>query len=319
LKKILFIGKLPPPIGGVTVYNEKIIKALQEKEFENYIIQPSISFINYIPTYLKNKLVHLSLSNSYLKLFLVIISKLLGKKIVTTLHGSFGRFSKFRNYIELLVIRISDKTLILNEKSYKRLKEYKQKLVMSSTNFDIMEEVLSPDIINLMEKSRSEYSKVFCTNSWKLTFDKNGDEIYSISKLVNIFKDLPEYMLIVSDPSGTNKDYIENKLKLSPTKNVNFINIDHPFTEILKLSDGFIRATTTDGDALSVRESINLGIPTFTSDIVDRPKECILFNLDSISLLKGKLREFNYSKKRKKSTDKNNLVDEIINIYYSLL
>ena len=41
--------------------------------------------------------------------------------------------------------------------------------------------------------------------------------------------------------------------------------------------DFFVRNTSTDGDALSVKEALFLGVPTICTDVVDRPKGVMLF------------------------------------------
>lgn len=316
-KKIILIGKLPPPIGGVTIYNKRLLQSLQKKNIEIEVINLSKLNKGRINTFFKSDIVHLSLSNTYIKFTLILISKVLQKNVVTTLHGSFGRFSKFKNYIEILCIRLSYITLLLNDRSYKDLDRFKSKTILSSTDFELGTEELSQFILNKIINLKKSSQKIFCTNSWKLTFDKTGNEIYSVSKLVLLFRQLPNYSLIISDPTGTNKTRVES-LNIKVSKNIFFITEDHPFTEILKLSDGFIRATTTDGDALSVREAIKLSIPVFASDSVDRPNECILFNLESIELLKNLLKDYNYLKINKQHREDNKLVDEIIDLYNSL-
>lgn len=42
-------------------------------------------------------------------------------------------------------------------------------------------------------------------------------------------------------------------------------------------SDLFVRPTTTDGDSVSVRECLYLGVPVVASDSVPRPSGCVLF------------------------------------------
>jgi len=106
--------------------------------------------------------------------------------------------------------------------------------------------------------------------------------------------------------------------KIHINSNIYFITEDHPFTEILKLSDGFIRATTTDGDALSIREAIKLNIPVIASTSVDRPKECILFELDSIADLENILNTIDTYSIDVSDNNKKSVVEEIIKIYKDL-
>ena len=44
------------------------------------------------------------------------------------------------------------------------------------------------------------------------------------------------------------------------------------------MSDALIRATTMDGDSLSVKEALYYGVPVFATDVVDRPSGVISFS-----------------------------------------
>jgi len=52
---------------------------------------------------------------------------------------------------------------------------------------------------------------------------------------------------------------------------------DIEFSGVLKLCDLFVRPSSTDGDAVSVREALWLGIPTIASDAVPRPAGVVVF------------------------------------------
>ena len=44
-----------------------------------------------------------------------------------------------------------------------------------------------------------------------------------------------------------------------------------PFIPVLRLTDVLLKPTNTDGDAISVREALYLGVPVVASDVVERP------------------------------------------------
>jgi len=64
-----------------------------------------------------------------------------------------------------------------------------------------------------------------------------------------------------------------------------------PFVPILSKADLFIRPTSTDGDANSVREALYLGVPTIASDVVARPPGTILFRTRDVDDLVAKTAE----------------------------
>ena len=85
-------------------------------------------------------------------------------------------------------------------------------------------------------------------------------------------------MLVISDPSG---QYAEKH----KGEDLFIITGTHSTYAIYKHVDGTIRNTATDGDSLSVRESLYLGLPTLVTDRVDRPEGCILFHYNDAESL----------------------------------
>jgi len=77
-------------------------------------------------------------------------------------------------------------------------------------------------------------------------------------------------------------DYYSEMIDLIAENNLkdNFYFYTKPvaYPAVIKLCDLFIRPTNTDGDALSIRESLLLRTPVIASDVCNRPKGTILFN-----------------------------------------
>jgi glycosyltransferase involved in cell wall biosynthesis len=116
-----------------------------------------------------------------------------------------------------------------------------------------------------------------------VSYDKYQNEIYQVSLLVDIFKKFERKALIISDPSGAYKNLFTSRNEILPS-NIFIISAPHNFFEVLKLSDAFLRTTTTDGDALSVKEALYLNKPVLATNVVDRPQGVVLVenNYDSI-------------------------------------
>ncbi|HET9594605.1 MAG TPA: glycosyltransferase, partial [Anaeromyxobacteraceae bacterium] len=58
---------------------------------------------------------------------------------------------------------------------------------------------------------------------------------------------------------------------------------------VVAASDVFVRPTTADGDALSVREALALGRPVVASAVGDRPPGCLLFPPGDAAALAGRM------------------------------
>ncbi|MEP1500316.1 hypothetical protein, partial [Nonlabens ulvanivorans] len=126
------------------------------------------------------------------------------------------------------------------------------------------------------------YQLTFSTNAFNRTIDKNGDEIYGIEMLIPLFTKHSDYALIISDPSGAYSEYFKDQNITVPI-NIHIINYPHSYFEILDRVDVSIRNTSTDGDPLSIKESLFLGTPVIASNVVSRHSDCILYSRDSLS------------------------------------
>ena len=278
--KILILGKIPPPVGGVSVHVSRLVKTLVSRGFSNFHFfdfgrEPISIFLVKIR---QHKVIHLHTSNPYFQLIMAGYCRLTRKKLIITYHGSWGRFGFLKNRITELSAWLAFKPIVLNFESLEKAKKRNKNTVMISAfipPFDInpLNEGLRQTLIGF----RSKYQYLFCTNSWRLTFDKDGKEIYGISGLIANISRMSQSALVISDPSGTNKNFFEKQLQKIP-ENILFITAEHDFWNILAFSDAFIRNTTTDGDSISIHEALLLAVPVFASANASRPAGCKLFH-----------------------------------------
>jgi len=136
---------------------------------------------------------------------------------------------------------------------------------------------LERHLLEELDNFKSNYDKVFSTNAFDYALDEEGREIYMGSDLVNFFKLNNRYGLIFSDPTGNYLKFLKLTLPDLP-ENVFFITVPHDFVNVIKLTDGLIRATTTDGDSLSVKEGLFYNKVVYATGVVDRPKGVLVFN-----------------------------------------
>ena len=250
-------------------------------------------------------------SNVYLRLIFSLYGKIIGLKTIITYHGNIGRFNNTKNIIDYLSIVFSNIPIAINENSFVIAKALNSKaLILSAYLSPIDNKVID---IRLLEKIKQLQinSKVYLTNAFNLSFDKNGNEIYGISSLLKMFSTIDSIRLVIVDPSGNYKKYISDNFEQLLdvaywiTEMINFY-------ELLKISDGFIRNTTTDGDSLSVRESLSLGKKTFATSIVKRPSGVIIYN--NIAELRTMVVDTKI-KTRFKYRNKKNTIGQLLDCY----
>ncbi len=262
-------------IGGVTIHVRRLMDYLENNGF-------SFSFVDYkttspaklIKAVRRVEVVHLHISNPGYQFCLVSVCSVLRKKFIVTSHGKYGRFSRFKNLLVRTSIRLSSAPIIINEKSFSICKHFNNKAQFIPAFIPPQkEECLSKPIIDYLDELRGKGKIIVSTNAFNVAFDKLGNDTYGIDFLVQFFESSEKMSLIVSDPSGNYKKRYSDL----QSESVFFIDYPHPYFELLKHVDFCVRNTSTDGDALSVKEALFLGIPTLCTDVVDRPRGVRLF------------------------------------------
>ncbi|WP_106792464.1 glycosyltransferase family 1 protein [Aquimarina sp. Aq78] len=278
---ILLIGKIPPPIGGVTIHVQRLLEKLKTNYEGNFHFK-TLNKKNLLLSFLfilKYSYFHIHTSNVYLRLYYVLLGKIFGSKCIITIHGDIGRYnSKLKNKLDVFVLKCATYPILLNENSLQKALRLNKNSVLISSFIppNMNKEFMSDDLKENIVQFKSIYKNVFCTNAYNFSKDKNDSEIYGIFEIINYFTDNQDKGLIFSDPSGA---YLTEfrKRNIKTPKNILHITGDHSFFKVLNLSDFSIRNTSTDGDSISVKESLFLNKITFCTDVVSRPKGVFLY------------------------------------------
>lgn len=319
-KNILILGSLPLPCGGVTIHLERLCHAIAGSAVKSDILfldYKKQNFIYVIYNLLGARICHLNFSNKKVRFLMVIFAFILRKKIIITYHGKYN----FSNILDLFVLSLANVNLVLNEYSFYSAKKkalLKTKVLLVSAFIPPVSDlglILSKETKNLVGEFVVKFDNIICTNSHKYVLDSDTNDLYRIDMILKCSLDFPEIGVIIVDPTGELHTKYNEYVNLS---NVLFITRPEPFVEILKKSQVFIRATTTDGDSLSVNEALFLGIKVLASDCVDRPKGCVLFKTNDIESYRANLKTVISDEK----PSKRRLVDgsvQFIRVYKTLL
>ena len=289
MKKLLVIGRIPENsgIGGVTIHVSRLLQ-LYEKfnmpyDFLDLGVKKNIYKI--CQNILKADSVYLHSSSPILRFLISIFCLFTLKKLLIMVHGDLGRFNFFKNQLDFFSIKLCYKPLLINKKSYlKGLRLNKNSKLVSAYIPPIITIPLDKELTKRIEIERQKSKLIVVTNASRLSFDKLKKDIYGISALLKYFKKSKNIFFIVADPSGNYKKYITSNF--SHLSNVGFfINKKIDFYELLKLSDVFIRNTSTDGDSLSIREALELNVACYATNVVSRPHGTIVYNsLDNLTI-----------------------------------
>lgn len=312
----MICGPYPAPLGGVSIHIQRlgilletqgisVVYCDESKERKDSIYNiRNLHVFNYIKLSSKSDIIHIHSSVDVLRLFHILASKILNKKTIITIHS--WRKNKIQNifwsrilsfFCHKIVFVSAETALLLNVTPSKKI------IFPAFIPPPPSPSKLPDTITNFIHHSKLNGKKIVVSNAFRIV-DFNDEDLYGFDLCLKAFSDpkitnKASLIFIVSDTSVNKKkidNYIEHIHKHKLEHNILFYLGAIDFYTLLAISDVSIRSTNTDGDALSVRESIFLNIPCIASDCVGRPPEAILFkNRSSDDLIEKLAHCFEYS------------------------
>lgn len=295
---IILIGSLPPPVGGVSKYCERLLTWLQRQVNTDVLFFDSKKLLAILLYMIcrrhKIGLVHINCSSPFLIFVYSLSARLIAcSHVAITLHTNYVRPRGILPQSLLdLSIYLANHVLVLNKQSYIKVALLNVNAFLSSSfvPFEAPRQASLPSLYFLndpkpvklsVQSIKSKYSYIISTTAWRRTFQA-GDEIYGIDQIITLVPKHKDCFFIISDPSSEYLlHYIDSGLA---HQNISFITEPHEFASVLLATDLFLRNTITDGDSTSVREALFLGIPVAATSCVDRPDGCITYtDLNSLS------------------------------------
>lgn len=304
-KNIFIIGLYPPPLGGVPIHIERVVRKLELqnnkvtifdviKEYKNRSKLSYLRFfLNKIFLY-KPNIIHyhtLSLRKYPFELIALIFSKIFLKyELVIINHTPRFFDQKSFIYIKILnfLICFVDKQVLIGSSTYQSY----CKNGISLKKISVESPFLPPDITK--EASIvSNYSKKL--NEFLQTYPKfmlingsqiklwNGIDLYgfdmAIELLANLNKDFPDLGLIIAVSSIGDEQYFKEINTLIENKKNIYLLVESSceLWPLIKKATFLIRPTISDSYAISVAEAICFGVPVIASDVCVRPKGSIIF------------------------------------------
>lgn len=276
------------PTGGVTMHVHRLLKQLIEPSISNYELcdykKDRLSL--QIKKICRADIIHLHASNPYLKLFYILVGKMFQTKSIMTVHGRYGCFNAWKNFINKLALKWCDVPILINRESFADVVKFNRAAVYIPAFIPPIEEEekLEPKIESKIKSIKSEGLPLFVTNASSRAFTDDGKEIYGIGFLVDFFFKHPEYNLVILDPQG---QYYEQYNNILPN-NITIINGLHSFCGIIEWADIIVRNTPIDGDSFSVKEALCYHKRILATDAVSRPDGVFLFKYcDEVSFEKA--------------------------------
>lgn len=298
-KRILFLGPLPPPVGGVSIHIMRLTKLI-ESDFlidfvdESHIIKEeyfnirTFRFSEYFRKVWKSDLLYIHSGKRQLVIFHVLAGKILRKKIIITMHGYPYANRTLLNFIDSLFYSLADKIVLVNAFILQRVRLPEKKCVVKWAFVPpIMEDEpeLPDHIVEWIESRKKLGETIVSANAYQLKYFNNQD-LYGLDMCIEAADRLiskgfkVSFIYNVSSLEKNRELYDQYSERINNShfrEHFLLINEALSFVRLITWSDIILRPTNTDGDALTIREAIHLGKPVIASDIIPRPAETILF------------------------------------------
>jgi len=301
---LLLIGPLPEPKGGISIHIQRLGRLLENDFNVRYVdesreIKPGLYNIRskklspYLQLIRSADIVHIQSSPTVLRCFHLLIAKLLfRKRVLITIH-SIWRKSASEIQLIKLVLKLADKVITVNSDISEKLG-----LVNSVVQPAFIPPVLDsePDLPEMvekwLEKQKTQSRKIITANAFRIELHE-GKDLYGIDLCIEMMRRLVHdkglqisLVFIISslDQAGSRlEEYLQRIKEWKLEDHVLLTCTSLSFVRLINQSDIVLRPTCTDGDALTVRESLYLNKPVIASDVVVRPAGTILFKNRNLS------------------------------------
>jgi glycosyltransferase involved in cell wall biosynthesis len=304
--EIAIIGSYPPPYGGISVHLKRFCKYLDKEGFDYVLFNtvtdserpPRIKSVRryklfwflHFCMYHQSSIVHLHSINWYSRLMIGIVSKFREGKYILTFHGrsqgeSLRSSNPLKSSFTRWYTRKMDRIIAVNPYIKKECADF---VGINNDQIIVAPAFVPPDIEDASILSGEikaffqSYQPVLFGVGW-VGQTYMGEDTYGIDMMVELVdrlhKRYPNIGLALAINGG--KDAEINKVSrichYRFGDRILILNSVEDISRIMQASTIFLRPTNTDGDAVSIREAIHLGVPVVASDAVPRPDACRTF------------------------------------------
>lgn len=300
--KILLCGPFPNPVGGVSVHLDRLAGFLAAEDGydvdlcdESPCEKPNIynirtfRFGEYIRKVRCADIVHIHSSIHLARLLHLIVASIFGKKKIVTLHS--WRAGDLATRMWRIAFGISNCEMIYVSALLGETIGLPGVISPAYINPRMNDQAVLPaDLVDWISGAKNSMLKLVVSNAYRLV-EYNAADLYGLDHCIEAASRLPEisFIFVVANCEGAEEiiaSYQQKIIELGIESRFMLYEGSVSFVALMQQADVSVRATNTDGDAVSVRESLFLGIPVVASDCVSRPDGAILHrtrDLDSLT------------------------------------
>lgn len=296
---VLIAGPLPPPAGGISVHIQRLAHLLSNRFSVDFIdeastVKPgyfhvkSLNVFQYIRKIAGSQVFFIHSGSRILKKIHIVSGRLLGKKVIITLHGYGNRRGWPMRQIDGWFFNRAHKVILVNEGIFDRVSINKTKAVVQHAflpPLTDLEPALPTDMQQILQAARQRNECICVANASRL--DRlNGQDLYGVDMCIEACEYLlqqqqPATFIFIVTSMENGQDIFDNYRKRINEKSLqnhfHLIHANVSFVKLVEAASVVLRPTNADGDALTIREALYLGKPVLASDVVSRPNGTQLF------------------------------------------
>ncbi len=351
--KVTLVGHYPPPYGGVASLMKQMESALTRRGAKVSVFNlgsgrpAAANVLNFDTRNRARQFLQLLrafavsdsdlfhyLSASYRSFWLgalcVVLARMTGRKIVLSVVG--GAFKDFVNSLGPFRRRLASACLGLSHAVVACNTEIEEVLAALAPQKRLYRmqncfPLLADEKAELPEAVRdffNAHSPVVCTTGAASTEYGLADAVDALSSLRGTFPGAGMLVALTKYGERAYEDGLVRKIQSLGLGEHVLIESNLPdFVSAMKRSDVFLRSTLVDGDSISVREALFLGVPAVVSDTPFRPEGVILFRKgdarDMAEKLTVALRAERRSQVSKPLAESEGNLNALLSVYDSVL
>lgn len=300
--KILLVGNYPPPFGGISVHVQMLYRLLRARGIDCRVlnVDPRApesheytrvrgygDFLWRLLAAALYGIVHLHTNGHNIKSWMIAcacawIGRVCGRGSILTIHSGLAPdFIKNSKGITRVLIKLS-----LAPQSYVVCVNREIQAALANIGLDINRTLLLPAFLfdesliapladDLVERLRRYRPLVSLVAFFRPEY---GVELM-IEALAGLAAEFPDIGCAVMGSGEGGAQLRALAAARGVAERIVWLgDLDHgQCLSVMKLSQLFVRPTRADGDAVSVREAVQLGVPVVASDVGCRPETVILF------------------------------------------
>ncbi len=289
---ILVIGRVPPPVGGVTTFVLRYIG--KERQRGNTVtLFPSFSYSDLI--IISKIFLHrfdlYQLNSISLPLLILLFVSFNSKKVEFVDHNHSRHFkSNVKTRLKLYFLGYIGRIYLVS-------KSLESNYPTSFNRFDVLNPFLPPtedeklrakeNLPIEIEKFVESKDKLLIVSAWRFVIE-NGRDLYGLSETIKIFSNTKclnkslGLIICIGDSSFNEFELHSLVQEAEGIENIVFwFNCEASWCLFSK-NTVYIRPTLTDGDSISVHEALHFNSKVLASDVVQRPKGCQIYEYGNL-------------------------------------